>query len=183
MSWSTSSTTCPYALILASESISTSAPRVVSSVPVCNRRRDEREASGTVDPPVNVQALVGVIVGLVMFGGGCLDLRDQLHGRRRLIRVPGVVVGHVEVRRTSQTARSRAARLRFTTADGQVVETVSDLSTFPGKKLGRQITVAYDPQNPQRTADLAGVKVLELVLDPLLIVGGAVLAGFAVTQL
>lgn len=97
--------------------------------------------------------------------------------------MPGVVVGHVEVVRRSASSRSRAARLRFTTVDGRVLETVSDLSSFPGKKLGKQVTVAYDPDNPQRTADLAGVKLFKLALDPLLIAGGAVLAGFAAAQL
>lgn len=132
---------------------------------------------------MNVPALIGVAVGLVIVGGGCRDLLDQLRARRRTVRVPGVVVGHVDVGRPSPASHSRAARLRFTTADGQVIETVSDLSTFPGKKLGKRVTVAYDPTNPQRTADLVGVKRLKLVLDPLLIAGGAVLAGYAITQL
>jgi hypothetical protein len=119
----------------------------------------------------------------VTVGGGCGDLLEQLRAGVAWCACPESSSAMSRYRGPSPPSRSRAARLRFTTADGQVIETVSDLSTFPGKKLGKRVTVAYDPKNPQRSADLAGVKVLKLVPDPLLIAGGAVLAAYAITQL
>jgi hypothetical protein len=91
------------------------------------------------------------------------------------------IVGRHEPGWVNPGHRGRSAVFRFTTADGRVVDAVSSASTFPEPKVGRRIPVTYDPADPRRSAERVGVLAVKLVLSPLLIVGGRVLAGFGVT--
>jgi len=128
-------------------------------------------------------AVVGIVVGLVIVWAGLVELVGWARARNRLVRVPGVVVGQADVGGRSAAVQSRAARFRFTTRDGRVVEAVSQLSSFPGPRPGTPVSVTYDPKNPQGTAEIGKVRSIKVVLSPLLIVGGLVLAAAAAMNL
>jgi hypothetical protein len=71
----------------------------------------------------------------------------------------------------------RAARFRFTTAQGQVIESVSTFSSFPRPpEPGTDIEIVYDPADPQRTAERADVSRFVSLAQPLLFAFGAILA-------
>jgi len=128
-----------------------------------------------------ITALLGIVVGAVLIWGSGRELFDYLRARRRLRRVSAVVVGRAEVSRGPNT-HSRSAVFRFTTEEGRPVETTSDLSTFPGKKVGTRLTVLYDPRDPEE-AEIAWVRLFKAVLSPLLMVGGVALIVLGVRQL
>ncbi|WP_052664606.1 DUF3592 domain-containing protein [Nitriliruptor alkaliphilus] len=76
--------------------------------------------------------------------------------RRRLAgwtHTTGEVVAEEGVLNTRASARSflPVVRLRFTTPDGQVVEATPRSGTYAGgSRVGRAVTVVYDPQEPTR---------------------------------
>lgn len=130
---------------------------------------------------MSVGGIVMVVLGLVAVYGGLVELVGWVRSRRRRIRVTAVIVGGHEPAWMNPGHRGRSAVFRFTTADGQVIDAVSSASTFPEPKAGRRIPVTYDPADPRRSAERVGVLWFKVVLSPLLIAGGLVLAGFGVT--
>jgi len=137
---------------------------------------------------VAIRAIIGVAVGLVIIWGGGSELLAWWRARRRLQRVTGVIVAREEFRDIALSGqgplvRSRAARFRFSTDEGQLIEAVSAKSSFLGPRPGKQVSVLYDPADPQNSAEIAGVMTLKVLLSPALIVGGAILAGFSLTRL
>jgi len=124
-----------------------------------------------------IMRIFGVVVGLVIVYGGAAELFGWLRARRRLRRVPGVIVGAVDDN-PGPGGHRKAGRFRFTTDDGRVLTGVSSASTPRGPRVGKRVTVEYDPARPQ-DADIAGVKTLKLVLSPPLIIGGLVLAYYS----
>lgn len=121
-----------------------------------------------------VGTIIGVVFSLIVVYGGAFELFRWLRARRRLRRVPGVIIGTVNDSPAPATRR-RAGRFRFTTEDGRVITSVSSASTPRGPRVGKQVTIEYDPARPY-DADIAGVKTLKLVLSPVLIIGGLALA-------
>lgn len=131
-----------------------------------------------------VKALALIGVGLVVCYGGAAELAGWLRTRRRRRRVTGVIVGHTDPgTAVGPGTVSRAAVLEFTTEDGRVVRAVSSAWSFPGPKVGTRVQVAYDPADPQRSAERAGVMSLKVVLSPLLIALGLGLAIYGLTFL
>jgi hypothetical protein len=55
--------------------------------------------------------------------------------------------------------------------------------TWPVPRIGRRIPVAYDPHDPQGTAERAGVRAVKALLSPLLIAFGLGLGIFGLTFL
>jgi hypothetical protein len=71
----------------------------------------------------------------------------------------------------------RAARFRFTTADGQVVESVSAFNSIPRPpEPGTEMAIVYDPADPQRSAERADVWRFVSFAQPLLFALGAGIA-------
>lgn len=113
--------------------------------------------------------VLGVVVGLMLVYAGAWELFWWLRARGRVRRVPGVVVGG------EGSNGERAAVFRFTTDDGEVITGVSALAGRREPRVGKRVTIAYNPVRP-RQADIAGLKVLLLWLAPVFIIGGLVLA-------
>lgn len=130
------------------------------------------------------KALVFIVLGLVILYGSLSELRIWLRMRRRVRRAAGVIVGvKEETILGDRPMRGYAAVFRFVTEDGAVVEAVSSAASSPGPRVGRRITVVYDPADPHRTAERAGVWKLKVVLIPLLLVLGVGLVVFGLTFL
>lgn len=126
-----------------------------------------------------------IVVGLVIVYGGAAELVGHVRSRRRRRRTTAVVVGLVDVVRGLSAANTanRSAVLRFTTRDGREVEAVSSMWSAPGPRVGSRLPVTYDPADPAGTAERAGVQRVKVLLAPLLIAGGAVLAVYGTTVL
>ncbi|MGH9211420.1 MAG: DUF3592 domain-containing protein [Acidimicrobiales bacterium] len=105
------------------------------------------------------QAAVVVVFGLLVAWAGGVELWRYLRSRRRLQRTSGIIVGLVEVGGMFRAgSKMFAARIRFTTHDGRVVETTSAAKSYPAPRVGRQVPVVYDPADPAATAERAGVR-------------------------
>jgi hypothetical protein len=130
-----------------------------------------------------VQALAVVAVGLAIVYGGAVELLAYIRARHRLERTSAVVVGLVNVGLFRANSKSYAARFRFTTREGRVVEAVSSLSTFPGPRIGKQFIVVYDPADPEGSAERVGTRKAQITLAPLLVAGGAAFAAWGVSLL
>jgi hypothetical protein len=77
----------------------------------------------------------------------------------------------------------RAARFRFTTADGQVIESVSAFSSIPRPpESGTEIKIVYDPADPQHTAERADVWRFVSLAQPLLFTFGAIMVAYAMLR-
>jgi Protein of unknown function (DUF3592) len=130
-----------------------------------------------------VGGLVVIACGLAFAYGGLAELVGWLRRRARLRRTTAVIVGLHEPIWGNPGSRGRSPVFRFTTQDGRVIDAVSSASTFPEPKVGRRIPIAYDPADPQRTAERIGVRTFKLFLSPVLIAGGLAFAFFGVTLL
>ncbi|GLZ16127.1 hypothetical protein Acsp04_63620 [Actinomadura sp. NBRC 104425] len=120
--------------------------------------------------------ILSIALGLTFVGVALAEIVGRLRLTRRMRRARGVFVGREEVGHVSGPGvYSRAARFRFTTEDGRTVERTSALSTFPGPRPGRAVTVVYDPERPHSTAERAGVHLAMLVLGPLVVVLGVIM--------
>lgn len=124
----------------------------------------------------NIKYLFALALGLLCIIGPGWDLLGKWRRRRHYHRVPGVIVGVRNTRGEAGTGprtnvRSRAAIFRFTTLDGRVIETESDVQSFPGPKPGKRVTVLYDPQRPY-SAETTGRFVIVVGILPLLMAFG-----------
>lgn len=127
--------------------------------------------------------LLGVLLGVAVFCGGAYEVVTRLRLQKRMLRATGVFVGWDDVLSPGgPSTTSRAARFRFTTAQGRPFETTSSLSSYPGPQLGKSMTVIYDPADPEDTAERLVVHYLQMfTVGPLLMaVGVAVVAVNAV---
>lgn len=106
-----------------------------------------------------------VVVGLLLVYGGGWELFWWLRAGGRLRRAPGVIIGG------EGSDGERVPVVRFTTDDGEVVTVVSAVAGRREPRVGRRVTVAYNPVQP-RQADIAKVRILLLWLAPVFIVGG-----------
>lgn len=75
----------------------------------------------------------------------------------------------------------RAARFRFTTAEGQVVESVSAFSSIPrAPEPGTEMAIVYDPADPQRSAERADVwRFVSFAQPPLFAFGAIITLAYA----
>ncbi|MFI0356814.1 DUF3592 domain-containing protein [Actinomadura sp. 9N407] len=120
---------------------------------------------------------IGVAIGLYVAYAGVSMLVAKIRLQLRGPRVPGVVAGRTDAAATRPGVVSRSGVVRFTTEDGRTVEATSSVHSFPGPKVGRQVTVVYDPKRPERTGERIGVHLfLLLVGAPLFIAVGAGIA-------
>lgn len=122
--------------------------------------------------------LAGLVIGLFVFASAALRLLSRIRARHRYARVPGVIVGRRDARGESGAApgtHRRAAVFRFTALDGRVIETESNVQSFPGPKPGKHVTVVYDPQRPYG-AEPAGRSVILMLLLPVLMAIGLAIA-------
>jgi hypothetical protein len=119
--------------------------------------------------------ILAIAVGLAFVAGGLRELAGRVRLQRRMRRAPGVFVSRSEAGHMSGPGvRSRTGRFRFTTEAGRVVERASALSSFPGPRPGRPLTVVYDPERPDSTAERAWVHLaLLFAVSPAVIVLGA----------
>lgn len=122
-----------------------------------------------------IMRLLGVAVGLAIVWGGASELFAWLRARGRVRRAQGVIVGSVDASMGQPNTRQRAGTFRFTTEDGRVVTGASSASAPWAPRAGKRVTISYDPAHPD-DADLAWVKTVKLLLSPVLIIGGLVLA-------
>jgi hypothetical protein len=113
------------------------------------------------------------IVGTVLVIAGVVSTRQLLRSRRRLERTTGVIVGDAPHTGGSLgTAPMRSARLRFTTRQGRVVERVSDVHSSWGPRIGKEVTVIYDPADPDGTGDTVGAWRFKVALTPVILLIG-----------
>lgn len=117
--------------------------------------------------------LLGIALGLLAVYGGLSEWISWLRARRRIRRVTGVFVGRTDA--TSVPGRAqRSGVFQFTTEDGRVFTGTSSFSSPRGPRVGKQVTIVYDPADPKE-ADVAWVKTFKLlVLSPVLVVLGLV---------
>jgi hypothetical protein len=116
--------------------------------------------------------LIAIAMGLAFAGSAGVEWVRWSRARHRLVRTTGVVVHLVDRMVADPGTKSRAPVFRFTTGDGRVVEVTSRTSTWPGPKIGKELTVVYDPQDPDGTAERIGAWKVKQVLLPLAVVGG-----------
>ena len=62
-----------------------------------------------------------------------------------------------------------------------MIDKQSSFSSFPGPRVGRRVTVSYDPQRPWQSAEIAWVAGMKALLSPVLIAGGVALLVVAAT--
>lgn len=132
--------------------------------------------------PIGVIFFAGlfVLVGLGFVAMG----RYLIRSARRLasigVRVPGVVAG-IRASETSDVGRgSYYPILRFRTADGQDIETSSDIGTDPPPaREGDRVTVVYDPAEP-RTARIDSMLGSGSGIGWACVIGGAALTIVAI---
>jgi uncharacterized protein DUF3592 len=125
-----------------------------------------------------VGGIVVIVIGLVVVGGAGSELLGWARSRRRLVRTGAVVVGHVDPgAAVSPGTAARSAEFEFSTESGERIRAVSSAWSYPGPRIGRRISIRYDPRNPRRSAERSGVIVIKLVLMlPLLAFGGWLIA-------
>lgn len=129
--------------------------------------------------------LVGLAFGLIFFLTGVWQLFIRWRRRRHYHRVPGVIVGRRATRgevgpAPNTSTSSRAATFRFTTLDGQEIETESNVQSWPGPKPGKRVMVVYDPQSPYDAEPTGGfvfttgIGVVAVVFGAVVIVASAI---------
>lgn len=132
-----------------------------------------------------IRYIFGLLIGgffVVSPGWGLLEAMIK---RRRYQRASGVIVGRRDARGEqgmSPATHKRAAIFRFTTVDGRVIETESDVQSFPGPKPGKRVTVIYDPRKPY-DAETAGRYVIKLVVAPVVMAFGLVVVIISLVHL
>ncbi|MEW2352532.1 DUF3592 domain-containing protein [Spirillospora sp. NPDC029432] len=120
--------------------------------------------------------IIMIVLGLAFVAGGLRESAERLRLQRRARRARAVFVAREEAgHMAGPGVRSRTARFRFTAEGGRVVERASALTTFPGPRPGRTLTVVYDPDRPESTAERAWVHLAMLVAGPVAVVAGAVI--------
>ncbi|MQY03840.1 DUF3592 domain-containing protein [Actinomadura macrotermitis] len=125
-----------------------------------------------------IVTILGLLFGGAFALGGVKEIADRVRLQRRSRRARGVFVAREEVGSVAHPGvRSRAVRFRFSTETGRVVERTSALTSFPGPRPGREVTVVYDPARPESTAERAGVHLA------LLFLAGPVLIALGVTMI
>lgn len=132
-----------------------------------------------------IKYLLALAVGLLCVIGPGWDLLEKWRRRRHYRRVPGVIVGLRDTRGEAGPApstRSRAAIFRFTTLDGRVITTESNVQSFPGPRPGKRVTVLYDPRRPY-SAETTGRFVITVALMPPLMAFGVFLLATSVPHL
>lgn len=132
-----------------------------------------------------ILAIVGVLVGGFFIVSPAWQLLRTWLARRRYVRVPGVIVGRRDARGevgTNPATHSRAAIFRFTTVDGRVIETESDVQSFPGPRPGKRVTVIYDPRNPY-DAETTGRFAISMLVMPVVMAVGVIVVVLSLAQL
>jgi hypothetical protein len=138
---------------------------------------DQREVAA-------MRGAIVIVFGLVVIYGAWSELIGWLRSRRRLIRVTGVVVGHVDPGAAVPPGSvSRSAAFEFQTETGRRIRAVSSAWSYPGPRIGRPIPIRYDPRKPASSAERAGVLTIKLLLTPVLLAVGTVFVGYGITLL
>jgi hypothetical protein len=87
-----------------------------------------------------------------------------------------VIVGPRRERPWSGSHRY-SSQFRFTTNDGRSIESASSAWSTAAPRIGKPVTVVYDPADPQRRAETLGVyRVKFFIVTPILVLGGMTLA-------
>lgn len=120
-----------------------------------------------------VLRLLVIGLGLMLVYGGLAEWVSWLRARRRSRRVTGVFVGSMDATPIPGRAQ-RSGTFQFTTEDGQVFTGTSSFSSPRGPRVGKRVTIVYDPADPEE-ADVAWVKTFKLVLSPVLALVGLVI--------
>ncbi|MFI8327991.1 DUF3592 domain-containing protein [Streptomyces filamentosus] len=110
------------------------------------------------------QMFMLILLGGALIWGSAAEVSGYLRSHSRLVRTTGVVIG-IDEEETRPGVRRRSALFRFTTDDGETIETVSSAQTWPGPKVGAPIPITYDPERPW-DAERTGVLVFKLCLMP-----------------
>lgn len=119
-------------------------------------------------------AVLALLMGLAMIRAGGLILVEWFRSRSRVRRAAGIIIDRREGP-TEPGIRSQEGIFRFTTEDGRVITKDSSFYSYPGPRIGKQVTVVYDPVHPEKSAEIAWVRRLWLILSPLLVAGGVAL--------
>lgn len=122
-----------------------------------------------------VKLVFEAVVSAIFFGDPFYHVVKRLKRHGRYVKVPGVIIGRRSTRGElgmGSGTYSRAAIFRFTTLDGRVVEAESRVSSFPGPKPGRPVTVIYDPDNPDE-ADTTGRMTIIWIIRIIVMAAGA----------
>lgn len=114
--------------------------------------------------------LLVIAFGLLLVHGGLSEWISWLRARRRIRRVTGVFVSRTDATPVPGRAQ-RSGVFQFTTEDGRVLTGTSSFSSPRGPRVGKQVTIVYDPADPEE-ADVAWVKTLKLVISPVLVLVG-----------
>jgi len=121
-----------------------------------------------------VEGAFGIAFGILLVYGGMAELIPWLRARHRIRRATGVFVDRANALAMPGRAQ-RSGIFQFTTEDGRVFTGKSSFSSPRGPRVGKRVTIVYDPARP-KDADVAWVKTFKLVLlTPVLTVAGLVL--------
>jgi hypothetical protein len=121
-----------------------------------------------------VKAAIYLGMGLLLVYGGGVEFFGWFRARSRLRRVSGVIVGRIEVLGTGPGTHARSGRFQFTTEQGRVIDKESSLYSFPGPRVGKAVIISYDPRHPRKSAEIAWVARLKVMLSLLLMAGGVI---------
>lgn len=122
-----------------------------------------------------VKLVFETVVSVIFFGDPLYQIVKRLKRHGRYVKVPGVIIGRRSTRGElgmGSGTYSRAAIFRFTTLDGRVVEAESNVSSFPGPKPGRPVTVIYDPHDPDEAETTGRMRIIWIVRI-IVMIGGA----------
>ncbi|WP_433323390.1 DUF3592 domain-containing protein [Spirillospora sp. CA-294931] len=130
-----------------------------------------------------VKALVVAAVGLAIVWGGLNELLAWARMRRRMRRTIGVIVGSRTPGAVDPGIVGRSGVFQFTTERGEVVQATSSAYAGRGPKVGKRVPILYDPENPRRSAERAGVLKFKVYLSPVLMLAGLAVIAFGLAQL
>ena len=95
---------------------------------------------------------------------------------RTYVRAPGVIVDLAapkgRMRFWNGRRDPKAAVFQFVDGQGRLIRRTSDTASYPWPTVGRQVTVLYDPADPEGTADTRGSANWTLVGGLFFLIGG-----------
>jgi hypothetical protein len=115
---------------------------------------------------------------------GIGELTGWLRRRARLRRATAMIVGLHEPASVDPGNLARAPIYRFTTDDGRIVDACSSVWAYPPPKVGKRVTIAYDPADPQASAETVRMQTFKaLVIAPIVVIVGLVLTAIGLSYL
>lgn len=126
--------------------------------------------------------MVVALVGLVFVGAGVLLVRSYAK-TRGYVRAPGVIVDRVVSSTYSNDGRRTASAVfEFADGEGRAIRKQSTRASYPWPEIGVDVTVVYDPADPEGTAETLGSRNSSLGIGLALLVAGVAVIVLGLVQ-